>query len=77
MVTSGYVSRLPVGNFSDQERLELSEISKDIYDNCKNGGEIDENKLNRLNLIIYDSHSISTSSRSAIESFCSDIVKKA
>jgi len=67
MVTSGYVSQIPVPNFDSKTKIKLESISKNIIENKIRNG-LDE-KLDWINQIIFDSLSISKKTREMIVNF--------
>lgn len=76
MVTSGYISRLPIPNFSTRERLELSNMSINAYKASQNKLEYLNDYIFQINNIIYRNLKLSNESIDLIEDFCVNIVKK-
>lgn len=76
MVTSGYVARIPVIKFQEEEKRVLTDLAKDLYDAARQG-KTDEKKLESVNEIVYQSAKISKKSSKMVLEFCNNIVKKA
>jgi hypothetical protein len=72
MVTSGYISQLPVIAFSKEEKLKLSKISKDVINSELN---IDEG-IKHINLIIYKNLKFSKTIIDKIDDFALNLSKR-
>lgn len=75
MLTSGYLARLPLPEFSTATKNRLAELSFDAYELISSGNKLCESILPEINELIYISAGISGKSRGVIEEFCKDIVK--
>lgn len=75
MITSGYVSRIPLINFTDIEKMELSKLSKEAYSLAKENKDI-KSSLNKINLIVYKSCKLSEETIIKVSEFEKEIVKK-
>ncbi len=73
MITSGYVSQIPIPRFDDETKLKLEIISKKIISNKKRKG-LDE-KLDLINEIVFNCLSISTETRDMILNFSKTLSK--
>ena len=67
MITSGYVSQIPIPDFDTETKAKLGAISKNIIENKIRKG-LDE-KLGQINEIIFDALSISPKTREMILNF--------
>lgn len=75
MITSGYVSRIPLIEFTDKEKEELITLSKEAYNVTKSGNSISK-ILSDINLVVYKSCKLSEETIKKIERFEKNIVKK-
>lgn len=75
MITSGYVARIPLIEFTDCEKKELAILSKEAYEVAKGNGNISR-ILSEINLIIYKSCKLSEESIKLVTEFEKKIVKK-
>jgi hypothetical protein len=72
MVTSGYISQLPIIEFSTYEKNQLSKVSKDVI-----SSQIDtESALNSINSIIYEKLKLSAELTNKIEDFVQNLSKR-
>jgi len=76
MVTSGYVARIPVIEFQEEEKIILTGLAKELYDAARQG-KTNEKKFESINNIVYQSARISKKSSEMVLEFCNNIVKKA
>lgn len=74
MITSGYVSRLPLISFSNKEKHKLSDLSKRSYDKAKLGMCYLED-LEKINNIIFNAAKIPPNDQNHINIFCENIIK--
>lgn len=74
MVTSGYISRVPVPKLSLEEKFQLSEFAKEAYEHSKVNKDIDSILIS-INQLIYNSMQIDDSTQNYIKEFCLQIVK--
>ncbi|MBS9921626.1 N-6 DNA methylase [Vibrio alginolyticus] len=75
MVTSGYVSRIPVPEFNSVQKNELSVMARKAYSESKKLGKPDGLTLNCINELVYNSCKISKNTQNKINHFCENIVK--
>ena len=75
MITSGYVSRIPLINFTKLEKEELSKLSKEAYRQAKEGENI-SNSLININSIVYKACKLSEETIRKVNEFEKKIVKK-
>ena len=73
MVTSGYVSQIPVPNFDMETKNQLGIVAKGLVENKIRDG-IDE-KINWINNIIFSSLGISEQTREMILNFSNTLTK--
>jgi len=72
MVTSGYISQLPIIPFTPKEKLELSEISKDVL-----SLKIDSNKgIEKISIIVYQHLNFDDTLINKIEDFALNLSKR-
>lgn len=72
MVTSGYISQLPIIPFKEAEKVKLSEISKKVL-NSKMEIEL---AVNKINVIIYNNLKLDGSIIEKIEDFAQNLSKR-
>lgn len=72
MVTSGYISQLPIIPFKEAEKVKLSEISKKVL-NSKMEIEL---AINKINVIIYNNLKLDGSIIEKIEDFAQNLSKR-
>jgi hypothetical protein len=75
MVTSGYISRLPVPDFSLETKGRISELAKDAYELAKTGKSVSF-ILEKINSIINHSIKLDDETKLTIKEFCLQIVKR-
>jgi adenine-specific DNA-methyltransferase len=75
MVTSGYVARLPVPYFSEEEKYKLASISIDAYESAKKTPRKLSDDLDAINDVIYNNLALTNETIFFIENFCTNIVK--
>ena len=75
MITSGYVSRIPMLNFTKDEKEKLTEISKEAYVNRKNNIDIEDN-LKSIDYILYEKLNLNVQEIELIENFNKNIINK-
>ncbi|MBB6622265.1 HsdM family class I SAM-dependent methyltransferase [Clostridium gasigenes] len=75
MITSGYVSRIPLIKFTKLEKEELSKLSKEAYTQAKEGEDI-SNSLININSIVYKACKLSEETIRKVSEFEKKIVKK-
>lgn len=72
MVTSGYISQLPIISFNEAEKVKLTEISKKVLNS-----EMDiEIAINKINSIIYGNLKLDESIIEKIEDFAQNLSKR-
>lgn len=72
MVTSGYISQLPIIDFSQKEKQVLTKISKDVI-----ASKLDnENAIKQINSIVYKNLNLSKSIIEKIEDFALNLSKR-
>jgi len=72
MVTSGYISQLPIIPFNKEEKDNLTEISKKVLNS-----EIDiETAINKINAIVYENLKLEGSIIEKIEDFAQNLSKR-
>ncbi|EKT3967455.1 N-6 DNA methylase [Flavobacterium psychrophilum] len=72
MVTSGYISQLPIIPFTNDQKLILSNISKDVLDSKMNC----DLAINKINTIVYSSLSLDKNIIEKIEDFALNLSKR-
>jgi len=75
MITSGYVSRIPLINFTEDEKKELSRLSKEAYRLTKENKDI-KNILSNINLVVYKASNLSEETINKVSEFEEKIIKK-
>lgn len=76
MITSGYVARIPIPSFNEVTKLELSRISKNVYQNIKQNKNYSlEKDIDLITYICFKYLEISPSTRDLIYEFNSDLVR--
>jgi hypothetical protein len=75
MVTSGYISRIPLVKLNAAEKEKLSKISINIFQNRPANDSI-KSYLSQIDNIIYKASALSQSSIDTIEDFCNNILKR-
>jgi hypothetical protein len=76
MVTSGYISRVPVPEFSASTKAKLDRLSRDAYGLAKNGEDFQEITI-KINLEVNTAAAIDAATQDIIGAFCSNIVRRA
>lgn len=76
MITSGYVSRLPVPNLSTLHKDELSSLSKLAYSSAKSNSSDMLSIVNEINKKLYEILKVLPDTQNEINDFCKNIVKK-
>jgi hypothetical protein len=77
MVTSGYISRLPMPNLTQSEKEELSSLARKAYKLAKEQAKEVVFIINEINRHIYQYLNISQLVQKELDDFCQDIIKKA
>ena len=72
MVTSGYISQLPIIPFNKMEKMKLSEISKKVL-NSEMEIEI---AMNKINAIVYENLKLDVSIIEKIDDFAQNLSKR-
>jgi hypothetical protein len=72
MVTSGYISQLPIIAFNEEEKVKLAEISKKVL-NSKMDIEI---AINKINSIVYGNLKLNENIIEKIEDFALNLSKR-
>jgi len=72
MVTSGYISQLPIIPFNEEEKVKLTEISKKVL-NSKMDVEI---AINNINSIVYENLKLDKSIIEKVEDFAQNLSKR-
>lgn len=76
MVTSGYVSRVPLLDLTEPSKTKLSRMSKKAYSIANEGGNVGS-VMGRINSLIYNEAGLkSRGEASFINNFCSNVVEK-
>ncbi len=73
MITSGYVSRIPIPNFSCSAKEAISTLSK-LAIESKAGKQEIERTIQQIDLIVYSECNIPILDQEKIQSFCGDLV---
>ncbi len=76
MITSGYVARLPLVNFSKKEREELTSLGRVAYKKSKNGEDLKE-VFQKINNIVNKACKLSNNTIYYIEEFKENLTKRA
>lgn len=71
MITSGYVSRIPIVEFTAQERRRLAAIARSAFESDGAVGD----HIARIDSIVFEAAGICTDSRKIVEHYCSDLVR--
>lgn len=71
MVTSGYISQIPLLNFSQKEKEELDCIAKNVINGCLPTSKA----IEAINLIVNNSAQLCHKTIETIEEFCTNILK--
>lgn len=74
MVTSGYVSRVPVLPFTDEEKKLLTKYAQNAYRKAKIGKTITD-ELNKINEVTFQHSKLKKSDINQISDFCKNIIK--
>jgi len=74
MITSGYVSRIPIIQLSKTTKEKLSSISREIIDR-KLSKEIIANRIKKIDNIIYEDITLTKDTINRLKNFCSNIMK--
>lgn len=74
MVTSGYVSRIPLLLFTLEEKLLLEELAHTSYKKMKNNLNIDE-EIKAINKIVFEHLKLPNDLIHSIQKFCENIIK--
>ncbi|WP_195266061.1 N-6 DNA methylase [Clostridium sp. 1001275B_160808_H3] len=75
MITSGYVSRIPLLDFDNKVRNKLSYLGSVAYENAKNKKDI-KDTLKEIDKIVNDTANLSTDTVSYINKFKIDLIKR-
>lgn len=76
MVTSGYISRVPVPEFTANTKERVSKLAREAYEAVRSERDIDSIK-DKINSEINDSIKLDRETKGIIKTFCSEIVKRA
>ncbi len=76
MVTSGYISRVPIPEFSISTKIRLDRLAREAFDLAKNGKEPQE-VIIKINTEVNKASCLDATAQDAISAFCSNIVKRA
>lgn len=71
MVTSGYVSRIPMIEFSENEKHTLEEVAKNVI----SGTLLEERAIQIIDIIVFNSSGISEQSKSKVKDFVKNLGK--
>ena len=71
MVTSGYVSRIPMIEFSENEKRTLEEVAKNVI----SGTLLEERAIQIIDIIVFNSSGISEQSKSKVKAFVKNLGK--
>lgn len=74
MITSGYVSRIPVPEFDRSIKDQLAQLAQTAYIKAKNN-ETTNAEIAEISALTYENLQVSTLTRTLIAEFCLDIVK--
>ena len=74
MITSGYLSRLPIINFSQDEKKGLEKIGQHVYENKINGNLIG-NFISEIDDIVFNAGSISEEKKNIVLNFCKNPIR--
>ncbi len=77
MVTSGYVARIPVSKFCEEEKLKLTILGKEAYETAKKDPKEIHQYINSINELIFNKLNLSNGVRDILNEFCANIVKRA
>ena len=75
MITSGYVSRIPLLNFDNEAKERLSYLGCSVYDKVKNEEDINE-ILNEIDKVVNDTADLSNDTVAYINKFKIDLIKR-
>jgi len=76
MVTSGYIARLPVPNFTQDERDFLTSLGKKAYNLAQKNSKEVMFVISEINTCIYSYLNIPKPVQNELDGFCQDIIKK-
>jgi hypothetical protein len=74
MITSGYVSRIPLISLSSNQKEALGALARVAYSISQAGGSITET-MNSIDSVVFDAAGINESTTTMIRQFCGDIVR--
>ena len=75
MVTSGYVSRVPVLPFEDHDKIMLKKYAKKAYEKAKNNESI-STEINQINELVFKNSKLDKNDIFGITDFCKDIIRR-
>ena len=75
MVTSGYVSRVPVLPFEDHDKIMLKKYAKKAYEKAKNNESI-STEINQINELVFKNSKLDKNDIFEITDFCKDIIRR-
>lgn len=75
MITSGYVSRIPLLHFDNEAKEKLSYLGCSVYDKVKNEEDINE-ILNEIDKVVNDTADLSNDTVAYINKFKIDLIKR-
>ena len=75
MVTAGYVSRIPIPNFSDVTKQELAALARTAHDRKVDRGEANLT-VKAIDRLVFAELAISDQTRKTVDEFVSDLVKR-
>lgn len=75
MITSGYVSRIPLVPFSDEDRRKLSEISLQAITTIL-PKESYKSIISEIDYVVFSAAGISESSVCLVDEFCRDLLRR-
>lgn len=74
MITSGYVSRIPIPKFSAEVKIQLNKIAQEAYENKVNKNDVD-NYIRKIDKIIYNYLEIDDDDIHEITYFTNNLLK--
>jgi len=74
MITSGYVSRIPVPLFDSESKMKMETLAKVAYEKAKLSQPI-EGEMKAITKLVMEKAKISTSTQKYINDFCEDLLR--
>ncbi len=76
MITSGYVSRIPLVNLRSDAKNSLADLARREYRRLQQGGARDEAVVSLIDQVVFAAASLESKDIQHIQAFCADLVRR-